>query len=200
MGELTVERTRGVEYTENGGRGFHLHGATAGLYAVAATILTWWWRSRCVRGSRWVFGRPRSTCFLAVYLFPSSSRDPALRVFPGSGCAVAFGCPGLYLPDAAGLGLHAEEILRDDTSQRRIGGSDGAGRLGIIRGSESRGRASIMAVDLYDFMIAWNESSSPCCSWENTNGGRCRWGWRNRDACRYRSGADGRFGVLTLPS
>ncbi|GAB3938251.1 carbohydrate ABC transporter permease [Micromonospora vulcania] len=166
FGELTVDTyTEVLRSTDDGGQGFLTFIRNSGLVAVAATLLT---LLVAIPGAYAVarlrfFGRRQvDFLFLAVYLFPSIVIAIPLFVaftwvhLRGS----LFGLVLVYLSQTLPVSVYMLKNYFETipVSLEESAAIDGAGRLGIIRRvSLPLAAPSIMAVALYDFMIAWNE-------------------------------------------
>ncbi|MEV0880523.1 carbohydrate ABC transporter permease [Micromonospora echinofusca] len=166
LGELTFDTyAEVVKAVDDGGQGFLTFMRNSGLVAVAATLLT---LAVAVPGAYAVarlrfFGRRQvDFLFLAVYLFPSIViAIPLFVVFTRAGLRGSlFGLVLVYISQTLPVSVY---MLRNyfetiPVSLEESAAIDGAGRLGIIRRvSLPLAAPSIMAVALYDFMIAWNE-------------------------------------------
>ncbi|MFI7575793.1 carbohydrate ABC transporter permease [Micromonospora sp. NPDC049497] len=166
LGELTVETYAEVlKAAEDGGQGFLTFMRNSGLVAVAATILT---LVVAIPGAYAVsrlrfFGRRQvDVLFLAVYLFPSIViAIPLFVVFTRVGLRGSlFGLVLVYISQTLPVSVYMLKNYFETipVSLEESAAIDGAGRLGIIRRvSLPLAAPSIMAVALYDFMIAWNE-------------------------------------------
>ncbi|MEV1146644.1 carbohydrate ABC transporter permease [Micromonospora sp. NPDC049799] len=166
LGELTVETYAEVlKAADDGGRGFLTFMRNSGLVAVAATILT---LVVAIPGAYAVsrlrfFGRRQvDVLFLAVYLFPSIViAIPLFVVFTRVGLRGSlFGLVLVYISQTLPVSVYMLKNYFETipVSLEESAAIDGAGRLGIIRRvSLPLAAPSIMAVALYDFMIAWNE-------------------------------------------
>ncbi|MEU8087484.1 carbohydrate ABC transporter permease [Micromonospora sp. NPDC049101] len=166
FGELTVATYAEVlKATDDGGQGFLIFIRNSGLVAVTATALT---LVVAIPGAYAVarlrfFGRRQvDFLFLAVYLFPSIViAIPLFVVFSLAELRGSlFGLVLVYISQTLPVSVY---MLRNyfetiPVSLEESAAIDGAGRLGIIRRvSLPLAMPSIMAVALYDFMIAWNE-------------------------------------------
>ncbi|MEH0974389.1 carbohydrate ABC transporter permease [Micromonospora sp. CPCC 205546] len=166
LGELTFDTyAEVVRAVDDGGQGFLTFMRNSGLVAVAATLLT---LAVAIPGAYAVarlrfFGRRQvDFLFLAVYLFPSIViAIPLFVVFTRAGLRGSlFGLVLVYISQTLPVSVY---MLRNyfetiPVSLEESAAIDGAGRLGIIRRvSLPLAAPSIMAVALYDFMIAWNE-------------------------------------------
>ncbi|MEU7751622.1 carbohydrate ABC transporter permease [Micromonospora sp. NPDC049171] len=166
FGELTVATYAEVlKATDDGGQGFLTFIRNSGLVAVTATALT---LVVAIPGAYAVarlrfFGRRQvDFLFLAVYLFPSIViAIPLFVVFSLAELRGSlFGLVLVYISQTLPVSVY---MLRNyfetiPVSLEESAAIDGAGRLGIIRRvSLPLAMPSIMAVALYDFMIAWNE-------------------------------------------
>ena len=166
LGELTVETYAEVlKAAEDGGQGFLTFMRNSGLVAVAATILT---LVVAIPGAYAVsrlrfFGRRQvDVLFLAVYLFPSIViAIPLFVMFTRVGLRGSlFGLVLVYISQTLPVSVYMLKNYFETipVSLEESAAIDGAGRLGIIRRvSLPLAAPSIMAVALYDFMIAWNE-------------------------------------------
>ncbi|MGK5671544.1 carbohydrate ABC transporter permease [Micromonospora sp. URMC 106] len=166
LGELTFDTyAEVVKAADDGGQGFLTFMRNSGLVAVAATLLT---LVVAIPGAYAVarlrfFGRRQvDFLFLAVYLFPSIViAIPLFVVFTRAGLRGSLlGLVLVYISQTLPVSVY---MLRNyfetiPVSLEESAAIDGAGRLGIIRRvSLPLAAPSIMAVALYDFMIAWNE-------------------------------------------
>ncbi|MFG2058153.1 carbohydrate ABC transporter permease [Micromonospora sp. NPDC048930] len=166
FGELTVATYAEVlKSVEEGGQGFLTFIRNSGLVALSATALT---LLVAIPGAYAVsrlrfFGRRQvNALFLAVYLFPSIViAIPLFVVFTRAGLRGSlFGLVLVYISQTLPVSVY---MLRNyfetiPVSLEESAAIDGAGRLGIIRRvSLPLAAPSVMAVALYDFMIAWNE-------------------------------------------
>ncbi|MFG3700919.1 carbohydrate ABC transporter permease [Micromonospora sp. NPDC047620] len=166
LGELTFDTyAEVVRAADDGGQGFLTFMRNSGLVAVAATLLT---LAVAIPGAYAVarlrfFGRRQvDFLFLAVYLFPSIViAIPLFVVFTRAGLRGSLlGLVLVYISQTLPVSVY---MLRNyfetiPVSLEESAAIDGAGRLGIIRRvSLPLAAPSIMAVALYDFMIAWNE-------------------------------------------
>ncbi|MEH0935503.1 carbohydrate ABC transporter permease [Micromonospora psammae] len=166
LSEFTVDTyTEVLRSVDDGGQGFLTFIRNSGLVAVAATALT---LIVAIPGAYAVsrlrfFGRRQvNVLFLAVYLFPSIViAIPLFVVFTRAGLRGSlFGLVLVYISQTLPVSVY---MLRNyfetiPISLEESAAIDGAGRLGIIRRvSLPLAAPSIMAVALYDFMIAWNE-------------------------------------------
>ncbi|MER7892965.1 carbohydrate ABC transporter permease [Micromonospora sp. NPDC048909] len=166
LGELTVATYAEVlKSTDNGGQGFLTFIRNSGLVAVAATLLT---LVVSIPGAYAVsrlrfFGRRQvHFLFLAVYLFPSIViAIPLFVVFTRAGLRGSLiGLVLVYISQTLPVSVYMLKNYFETipVSLEESAAIDGAGRLGIIRRiSLPLAAPSIMAVALYDFMIAWNE-------------------------------------------
>jgi multiple sugar transport system permease protein len=166
FGELTVSTyTEVLRSAENGGQGFLIFIRNSGIVAVAATLLT---LVVSIPGAYAVsrlrfFGRRQvNVLFLAVYLFPSIViAIPLFVVFTRAGLRGSlFGLVLVYISQTLPVSVYMLKNYFETIpiSLEESAAIDGAGRLGIIRRvSLPLAAPSIMAVALYDFMIAWNE-------------------------------------------
>ncbi|MEH0822703.1 carbohydrate ABC transporter permease [Micromonospora sp. CPCC 205714] len=166
LGELTVSTyTEVLKAAEDGGQGFLTFIRNSGLVAVAATLLT---LVVAIPGayavSRLRFFGPRqvNALFLAVYLFPSIViAIPLFVVFTRAGLRGSlFGLVLVYISQTLPVSVYMLKNYFETIpiSLEESAAIDGAGRFGIIRRiSLPLAAPSIMAVALYDFMIAWNE-------------------------------------------
>ncbi|MEU4681001.1 carbohydrate ABC transporter permease [Micromonospora sp. NPDC023737] len=166
LGELTVGTYAEVlKATEDGGQGFLAFIRNSGLVALAATLLT---LVVAIPGAYAVsrlrfFGRRQvDFLFLAVYLFPSIViAIPLFVVFTRAGLRGSLvGLVLVYISQTLPVSVYMLKNYFETipVSLEESAAIDGAGRLGIIRRiSLPLAAPSIMAVALYDFMIAWNE-------------------------------------------
>jgi multiple sugar transport system permease protein len=166
FGELTVSTyTEVLRSAENGGQGFLIFIRNSGIVAVAATLLT---LVVSIPGAYAVsrlrfFGRRQvNVLFLAVYLFPSIViAIPLFVVFTRAGLRGSlFGLVLVYMSQTLPVSVYMLKNYFETIpiSLEESAAIDGAGRLGIIRRvSLPLAAPSIMAVALYDFLIAWNE-------------------------------------------
>jgi multiple sugar transport system permease protein len=166
FGELTVATYAEVlKATDDGGQGFLTFIRNSGLVAVSATVLT---LLVAIPGAYAVarlrfFGRRQvDFLFLAVYLFPSIViAIPLFVVFTQAGLRGSlFGLVLVYISQTLPVSVYMLKNYFETipVSLEESAAIDGAGRLGIIRRvSLPLAAPSIMAVALYDFMIAWNE-------------------------------------------
>ncbi|MET7835749.1 carbohydrate ABC transporter permease [Micromonospora sediminicola] len=166
FGELTVATYAEVlRSVESGGQGFLTFIRNSGLVALAATALT---LVVAIPGAYAVsrlrfFGRRQvSALFLAVYLFPSIViAIPLFVVFSRAGLRGSlFGLVLVYISQTLPVSVYMLKNYFETipVSLEESAAIDGAGRLGIIRRvSLPLAAPSVMAVALYDFMIAWNE-------------------------------------------
>ncbi|MCM0676575.1 carbohydrate ABC transporter permease [Micromonospora phytophila] len=166
LGELTVSTyTEVLKAADDGGQGFLTFMRNSGLVAVTATILT---LVVAIPGAYAVsrlrfFGRRQvDFLFLAVYLFPSIViAIPLFVVFTRAGLRGSlFGLVLVYISQTLPVSVYMLKNYFETipVSLEESAAIDGAGRLGIIRRvSLPLAAPSIMAVALYDFMIAWNE-------------------------------------------
>jgi multiple sugar transport system permease protein len=166
VGEFTVATYAEVlKAAEDGGQGFLTFIRNSGLVALAATLLT---LVVAIPGAYAVsrlrfFGRRQvNALFLAVYLFPSIViAIPLFVVFTRVGLRGSlFGLVLVYISQTLPVSVYMLKNYFETIpiSLEESAAIDGAGRLGIIRRvSLPLAAPSIMAVALYDFMIAWNE-------------------------------------------
>ncbi|GGR74475.1 transporter [Micromonospora fulviviridis] len=166
FGELTVATYAEVlKSVEDGGQGFLTFIRNSGVVALAATALT---LVIAIPGAYAVsrlrfFGRRQvSALFLAVYLFPSIViAIPLFVVFTRAGLRGSLvGLVLVYISQTLPVSVYMLKNYFDTipVSLEESAAIDGAGRLGIIRRvSLPLAAPSVMAVALYDFMIAWNE-------------------------------------------
>ncbi|WP_328853130.1 carbohydrate ABC transporter permease [Micromonospora globbae] len=166
LGELTVATYAEVlRATDDGGQGFVTFIRTSGVVALAATLLT---LVVAIPGAYAVsrlrfFGRRQvDFLFLAVYLFPSIViAIPLFVVFTRAGLRGSLlGLVLVYISQTLPVSVYMLKNYFETIplSLEESAAIDGAGRLGIIRRiSLPLAAPSIMAVALYDFMIAWNE-------------------------------------------
>jgi multiple sugar transport system permease protein len=166
FGELTVATYAEVlKATDDGGQGFLTFIRNSALVAVAATVLT---LLVAIPGAYAVarlrfFGRRQvDFLFLAVYLFPSIViAIPLFVVFSLAELRGSlFGLVLVYVSQTLPVSVYMLKNYFETipVSLEESAAIDGAGRLGIIRRvSLPLAMPSIMAVALYDFMIAWNE-------------------------------------------
>ncbi|RKF24791.1 carbohydrate ABC transporter permease [Micromonospora globbae] len=166
LGELTVATYAEVlRATDDGGQGFLTFIRTSGVVALAATLLT---LVVAIPGAYAVsrlrfFGRRQvDFLFLAVYLFPSIViAIPLFVVFTRAGLRGSLlGLVLVYISQTLPVSVYMLKNYFETIplSVEESAAIDGAGRLGIIRRiSLPLAAPSIMAVALYDFMIAWNE-------------------------------------------
>ncbi|MFG3302981.1 carbohydrate ABC transporter permease [Micromonospora chersina] len=166
FGELTVATYAEVlKSVENGGQGFLAFIRNSGIVALAATALT---LVIAIPGAYAVsrlrfFGRRQvSALFLAVYLFPSIViAIPLFVVFTRAGLRGSLvGLVLVYISQTLPVSVYMLKNYFETipVSLEESAAIDGAGRLGIIRRvSLPLAAPSVMAVALYDFMIAWNE-------------------------------------------
>ncbi|MGN9811304.1 carbohydrate ABC transporter permease [Micromonospora sp. BQ11] len=166
LGELTVATYAEVlKAADDGGQGFLTFMRNSGLVAVAATVLT---LVVAIPGAYAVsrlrfFGRRQvDVLFLAVYLFPSIViAIPLFVMFTRAGLRGSlFGLVLVYISQTLPVSVYMLKNYFETipVSLEESAAIDGAGRLGIIRRvSLPLAAPSIMAVALYDFMIAWNE-------------------------------------------
>lgn len=166
LGELTVATYAEVlRSVEHGGQGFLTFIRNSGLVAISATVLT---LLVAIPGAYAVsrlrfFGRRQvSALFLAVYLFPSIViAIPLFVVFTRAGLRGSlFGLVLVYISQTLPVSVYMLKNYFETipVSLEESAAIDGAGRLGIIRRvSLPLAAPSVMAVALYDFMIAWNE-------------------------------------------
>ncbi|MFE9203241.1 carbohydrate ABC transporter permease [Micromonospora sp. NPDC007230] len=165
-GELTVATyVEVLKATEDGGQGFLTFIRNSGLVALAATALT---LLVAIPGAYAVsrlrfFGRRQvHALFLAVYLFPSIViAIPLFVVFTRAGLRGSLvGLVLVYLSQTLPVSVYMLKNYFETipVSLEESAAIDGAGRLGVIRRvSLPLAAPSVMAVALYDFMIAWNE-------------------------------------------
>ncbi|MEU8165216.1 carbohydrate ABC transporter permease [Micromonospora sp. NPDC049004] len=166
FGELTVATYAEVlKATDDGGQGFLTFIRNSGIVSVAATVLT---LLVAIPGAYAVarlrfFGRRQvDFLFLAVYLFPSIViAIPLFVVFSLAGLRGSLlGLVLVYISQTLPVSVYMLKNYFETipVSLEESAAIDGAGRLGIIRRvSLPLAAPSIMAVALYDFMIAWNE-------------------------------------------
>jgi multiple sugar transport system permease protein len=166
FGELTVATYAEVlRSVEDGGQGFLAFIRNSGIVALAATALT---LVIAIPGAYAVsrlrfFGRRQvSALFLAVYLFPSIViAIPLFVVFTRAGLRGSLvGLVLVYISQTLPVSVYMLKNYFETipVSLEESAAIDGAGRLGIIRRvSLPLAAPSVMAVALYDFMIAWNE-------------------------------------------
>ncbi|MFE9960002.1 carbohydrate ABC transporter permease [Micromonospora sp. NPDC005299] len=166
FGELTFATYAEVlKSVEDGGQGFLAFIRNSGIVAVAATALT---LVIAIPGAYAVsrlrfFGRRQvSALFLAVYLFPSIViAIPLFVVFTRAGLRGSLvGLVLVYISQTLPVSVYMLKNYFETIpiSLEESAAIDGAGRLGIIRRvSLPLAAPSVMAVALYDFMIAWNE-------------------------------------------
>ncbi|MGC4747486.1 carbohydrate ABC transporter permease [Micromonospora sp. DT201] len=166
FGELTVATYAEVlKATDDGGQGFLTFIRNSGVVAVSATVLT---LAVAIPGAYAVarlrfFGRRQvDFLFLAVYLFPSIViAIPLFVVFSLAELRGSlFGLVLVYISQTLPVSVYMLKNYFETipVSLEESAAIDGAGRLGIIRRvSLPLAMPSIMAVALYDFMIAWNE-------------------------------------------
>ncbi|MEU1841504.1 carbohydrate ABC transporter permease [Micromonospora chersina] len=166
FGELTVATYAEVlKSVEDGGQGFLTFIRNSGIVALAATALT---LVIAIPGAYAVsrlrfFGRRQvSALFLAVYLFPSIViAIPLFVVFTRAGLRGSLiGLVLVYISQTLPVSVYMLKNYFETipVSLEESAAIDGAGRLGIIRRvSLPLAAPSVMAVALYDFMIAWNE-------------------------------------------
>ena len=166
VGELTVATYAEVlKSVEDGGQGFLTFIRNSGIVALAATALT---LVIAIPGAYAVsrlrfFGRRQvSALFLAVYLFPSIViAIPLFVVFTRAGLRGSLiGLVLVYISQTLPVSVYMLKNYFETipVSLEESAAIDGAGRLGIIRRvSLPLAAPSVMAVALYDFMIAWNE-------------------------------------------
>ncbi len=166
LGELTVSTYAEVlKSTEDGGQGFLTFMRNSGLVAVAATLLTLLVSipgAYAVSRLRFFGRRQVHFLFLAVYLFPSIViAIPLFVVFTRAGLRGSlFGLILVYISQTLPVSVYMLKNYFETipVSLEESAAIDGAGRLGVIRRvSLPLAAPSIMAVALYDFMIAWNE-------------------------------------------
>ncbi|OKI52186.1 carbohydrate ABC transporter permease [Micromonospora sp. CB01531] len=165
-GELTAATyVEVLKATEDGGQGFLTFIRNSGLVALAATALT---LVVAIPGAYAVsrlrfFGRRQvHALFLAVYLFPSIViAIPLFVVFTRAGLRGSLvGLVLVYLSQTLPVSVYMLKNYFETipVSLEESAAIDGAGRLGVIRRvSLPLAAPSVMAVALYDFMIAWNE-------------------------------------------
>ncbi|MGY0003853.1 carbohydrate ABC transporter permease [Micromonospora sp. I033] len=166
FGELTFATYAEVlKSVEDGGQGFLAFIRNSGIVALAATALT---LVIAIPGAYAVsrlrfFGRRQvSALFLAVYLFPSIViAIPLFVVFTRAGLRGSLvGLVLVYISQTLPVSVYMLKNYFETipVSLEESAAIDGAGRLGIIRRvSLPLAAPSVMAVALYDFMIAWNE-------------------------------------------
>ncbi|MGS2618821.1 carbohydrate ABC transporter permease [Micromonospora sp. LZ34] len=166
LGELTVSTYAEVlRATDDGGQGFLTFMRNSGLVAVAATLLTLLVSipgAYAVSRLRFFGRRQVDFLFLAVYLFPSIViAIPLFVVFTRAGLRGSLlGLILVYISQTLPVSVYMLKNYFETipVSLEESAAIDGAGRLGIIRRvSLPLAAPSIMAVALYDFMIAWNE-------------------------------------------
>lgn len=166
FGELTVDTyTEVLRSVEDGGQGFLTFIRNSGIVALSATVLT---LLVAIPGAYAVsrlrfFGRRQvSALFLAVYLFPSIViAIPLFVVFTRAGLRGSLvGLVLVYISQTLPVSVYMLKNYFETipVSLEESAAIDGAGRLGIIRRvSLPLAAPSVMAVALYDVMIAWNE-------------------------------------------
>ncbi|PSK63381.1 Inner membrane ABC transporter permease protein YcjP [Micromonospora sp. MH33] len=166
FGELTVATYAEVlKSVEDGGQGFLAFIRNSGIVALSATALT---LVIAIPGAYAVsrlrfFGRRQvSALFLAVYLFPSIViAIPLFVVFTRAGLRGSLvGLVLVYISQTLPVSVYMLKNYFETIpiSLEESAAIDGASRLGIIRRvSLPLAAPSVMAVALYDFMIAWNE-------------------------------------------
>ncbi|MGC5022559.1 carbohydrate ABC transporter permease [Micromonospora sp. DT47] len=166
IGEFTVATyTEVLKAADDGGQGFLTFIRNSAIVAIAATLLT---LVVSIPGAYAVsrlrfFGRRQvNFLFLAVYLFPSIViAIPLFVVFTRAGLRGSlFGLVLVYISQTLPVSVYMLKNYFETIpiSLEESAAIDGAGRLGIIRRvSLPLAAPSIMAVALYDFMIAWNE-------------------------------------------
>ncbi|MFC7547873.1 carbohydrate ABC transporter permease [Plantactinospora sp. GCM10030261] len=164
--ELTVSTYQEVLTSrENGGQGFLSFIANSAIVAVSAAVLA---LVISIPGAYAVsrlrfFGRRKvEFFFLAVYLFPSIViAIPLFVVFTRAGLRGSLlGLVLVYISQTVPVSVYMLKNYFETipVSLEESAAIDGAGRLGIIRRiSLPLAAPSVMAVALYDFMIAWNE-------------------------------------------
>ncbi|MFC0006683.1 carbohydrate ABC transporter permease [Micromonospora siamensis] len=166
FGELTVSTYAEVlKSVEEGGQGFLTFIRNSGIVAVSATLLTLLVSipgAYAVSRLRFFGRRQVSFLFLAVYLFPSIViAIPLFVVFTRAGLRGSLlGLVLVYISQTLPVSVYMLKNYFETipVSLEESAAIDGAGRLGIIRRvSLPLAAPSIMAVALYDFMIAWNE-------------------------------------------
>ncbi|MFG2104574.1 carbohydrate ABC transporter permease [Micromonospora echinaurantiaca] len=166
LGELTVSTYSEVlRAADDGGQGFLTFMRNSGLVAVAATLLTLLVSipgAYAVSRLRFFGRRQVHFLFLAVYLFPSIViAIPLFVVFTRAGLRGSlFGLILVYISQTLPVSVYMLKNYFETipVSLEESAAIDGAGRLGVIRRvSLPLAMPSIMAVALYDFMIAWNE-------------------------------------------
>ncbi|SBT39315.1 carbohydrate ABC transporter permease [Micromonospora auratinigra] len=166
VGELTVATyVEVLKSVDNGGQGFLTFIRNSGIVALSATALT---LLVAIPGAYAVsrlrfFGRRQvNALFLAVYLFPSIViAIPLFVVFTRAGLRGSLlGLVLVYISQTLPVSVYMLKNYFETipVSLEESAAIDGAGRLGIIRRvSLPLAAPSVMAVALYDFMIAWNE-------------------------------------------
>ncbi|MEV4545485.1 carbohydrate ABC transporter permease [Micromonospora echinaurantiaca] len=166
LGELTVSTYSEVlRAADDGGQGFLTFMRNSGLVAVTATLLTLLVSipgAYAVSRLRFFGRRQVHFLFLAVYLFPSIViAIPLFVVFTRAGLRGSlFGLILVYISQTLPVSVYMLKNYFETipVSLEESAAIDGAGRLGVIRRvSLPLAMPSIMAVALYDFMIAWNE-------------------------------------------
>ncbi|MFF5173388.1 carbohydrate ABC transporter permease [Micromonospora sp. NPDC000089] len=166
ISEFTVDTyTEVLKAADDGGQGFLTFIRNSGIVAISATLLT---LVVAIPGAYAVsrlrfFGRRQvNFLFLAVYLFPSIViAIPLFVVFTRAGLRGSlFGLVLVYISQTLPVSVYMLKNYFETIpiSLEESAAIDGAGRLGIIRRvALPLAAPSIMAVALYDFMIAWNE-------------------------------------------
>ncbi|GGM23904.1 carbohydrate ABC transporter permease [Micromonospora yangpuensis] len=164
--ELTFDTyTEVLRSVADGGQGFLTFMGNSAVVALAATALT---LLVAIPGAYAVsrlrfFGRRQiDVLFLAVYLFPSIViAIPLFVVFTRAGLRGSLlGLVLVYISQTLPVSVYMLKNYFETipVSLEESAAIDGASRLGIIRRvSLPLAAPSIMAVALYDFMIAWNE-------------------------------------------
>ncbi|MFY1702729.1 carbohydrate ABC transporter permease [Micromonospora sp. WMMA1923] len=164
--ELTFDTyTEVLRSVAGGGQGFLTFMGNSAVVALAATALT---LLVAIPGAYAVsrlrfFGRRQiDVLFLAVYLFPSIViAIPLFVVFTRAGLRGSLlGLVLVYISQTLPVSVYMLKNYFETipVSLEESAAIDGASRLGIIRRvSLPLAAPSIMAVALYDFMIAWNE-------------------------------------------
>jgi multiple sugar transport system permease protein len=164
--ELTFSTyTKVLRSVDDGGQGILTFIRNSGIVAVAAAVLT---LVIAIPGAYAVsrlrfFGRRQvDFLFLAVYLFPSIViAIPLFVVFTRVGLRGSLlGLVLVYISQTLPVSVYMLKNYFETipVSLEESAAIDGAGRLGIIRRiSLPLAAPSVMAVALYDFMIAWNE-------------------------------------------
>lgn len=164
--ELTLTTYAEVlKAVDDGGQGFLSFMGNSGIVAVSAAALS---LIVSIPGAYVVsrlrfFGRRQvDFLFLAVYLFPSIVLAiPLFVLFTRAGLRGSlFGLVLVYISQTVPVSVYMLKNYFETipVSLEESAAIDGAGRLGIMRRiSLPLAMPSIMAVALYDFMIAWNE-------------------------------------------